>query len=435
MSPSTRAIHGAIDDHVRRSGIPYLHPSEPTVQLDLLGSPEMAAWQDAKAAFLWTEEGCWSELPQVYARYGTRATAALITAVREIEHAKGVVLADCGMQAIGLLADATLGPGHEVVLCEQVYNKTRTLLDWSTRRLGGKLTVVPDGDLDAIAAAITPKTRLLFVETFTNPLMRAQDIAGLVKLTEAARAAAPELLLVVDDTVASPWGPRTPLLAQGVDVVVASGTKAMGGQDTDLWGYVASRRLPLLNQVMDMAALRGGTLDWRRATALLASLPRAAEDHAKRCASASRIASFLEAHPQVEQVFHPSLPSHPDHEIVEAQYARPGSLMSFRVKDADEAATRHLCDVLATCTVVRYALSFDGPTTKVNHHPTVSEYFTPPPVLRKRGLNRLVRLAVGLEDPDDVIAALNWTLWHARDISQGDLEDWRTARRAALGLG
>ena len=85
MAPETRRLHDALDAHARRTGIPYLHPDEPTVQLDLLGSARTIAWQEAKAAFLFASEGCWSELPHLYARYGTTATAALIARLKTLE--------------------------------------------------------------------------------------------------------------------------------------------------------------------------------------------------------------------------------------------------------------------------------------------------------------------------------------------------------------
>lgn len=435
MSSRTRDLHDSIDAHARRTGTPWLHPEEPTVQLDLLGSAQMIAWQEAKAACVWTEETCWSELPQVYARYGTGITGALLTRVRDLEHAAGALLVDSGMQAWGLLADALLAPGQHVVVGEQIYNKTRTLFEWNARRLGGEVTIVPDGDPTAFAEALRPTTRLLVVETFTNPLLRVQDIDALVALTRKARDTfAPELRLVVDDTVATPWGARRPLLTSGVDVVLASGTKALGGQDTDLWGYLASNHIPLLNSLMDMAAMRGGLLDWRRAHAILAHLDQAEIDHARRCTTATEIAAFLATHPRVSEVWHPSVPTHPDHKVYLDQYDRPGSLLSFRVHDLDEDGARRLADALATCTIVRYALSFDGLTTKVNHHRTVSEYFTPEPVLRRRGLDRLVRLAVGLEEAQDVIAALNWALWHGMGVTEEEIGAWQGGRRAGLGL-
>jgi cystathionine beta-lyase/cystathionine gamma-synthase len=144
------------------------------------------------------------------------------------------------------------------------------------------------------------------------------------------------------------------------------------------------------------------------------------------------VAAFLAQHPVVSEVFHPSLPDHPDAAAIAKHYVRPGSLLSFRVAGADEARTRHFADVLATCVIVRYALSFDGLASKVNHHQTVSEYFTPPPQLRRSGFDRLIRLAVGLEDAEDLIAALNWTLHHGDRVSTADLAEWQRARMANL---
>ncbi|MCA9624769.1 MAG: PLP-dependent transferase, partial [Myxococcales bacterium] len=313
--------------------------------------------------------------------------------------------------------------------------KARTYLEHIAQRLGGEVTVVDDGDLAGLAAAIRPETVLVFAETFTNPLVRAQDPRALAEVVAEGRALAKGLRLVVDDTIATPWAFAEPLLAQGVDVVVASGTKALAGQDRDMWGYVASDDLDFANQVMDLLAMRGGTLDWRRAEAILAGLELAERRHAERCATASAVAAFLARHPKVEAVMHPSLPDHPDAAAIAASYRRPGSLLAFRLRDADEAATSLFCDALATCLVVRYALSFDGLATKVNHHKTVSEYFTPPERLAQSGLDRLVRLAVGQEDAADLIACLNWALHHGRHLDRAALDAWRDARRADLGLG
>lgn len=442
MSPATRAIHAGIDEHARRSGMPYLHPDEPTVQLDLLGSAQVIAWQEAKAAFLFASDGCWSELPHLYARYGTTATAALIGKLKTLEHATSALVCDSGMQATALVFDALMEPfdyaqgkpGSHAVLMRQVYNKTRTYLEWLAARVGGTVTVVDDGDAAALAAAITPDTRLVFAETFTNPLVRAQDFDRLRRVIDDARQMAPGLHLVLDTTIASPWAFKVPPLANGVDVVVASGTKSLGGNDRDMWGYVATNESRFANSVMDLMAMRGGILDWRRAAAILESFDAAGDAHARRSASASRVAAFLAAHPKISEVFHPSLPGHVDAPAIATQYVRPGSLLSFRVTGADEARTQHLADVLATCIIVRYALSFDGLATKVNHHRTVSEYFTAPEQLKRNGFDRLIRLALGMEDADDVIAVLNWTLHHGDAVSARDVATWQQQRAGVLGV-
>jgi cystathionine gamma-synthase len=274
----------------------------------------------------------------------------------------------------------------------------------------------------------------VFAETFTNPLVRAQDFDMLRGVIERRRGEAPALKLVLDTTIASPWAFKTPPLENGVDVVIASGTKSLGGNDRDLWGYLATNDTQFANAVMDLMAMRGGILDWRRALAVLASFDSASRWHAQRSATASTIAAFLAKHPQVSEVFHPSLPDHPDANAIAKHYQRHGSLLSFRVKGADEERTRHFADVLATTVVVRYALSFDGLSTKVNHHRTVSEYFTTPEQLKRNGFDRLIRLAVGLEDADDLIAALNWTLHHGAGVSAQEIDAWQRQRATALGI-
>ena len=434
MSARTRQLHDSLDAHARRSGVPYLHPDDPTVQLDLFGSARAIAWQEGKAAFMFAGEGCWSELPHLYARYGTTATGALISRLRALEHAGAALVCDSGMQATALVFDVLLEPGRHAVLMRQVYNKTRSYLEWLAGRVGATITIVDDGDRNQLAAAITPDTAFVFAETFTNPLTRAQDLGMLREVISEARRRAPGLRLIIDSTIATPWAFSTALLDQGVDVVLASGTKALGGTDRDLWGYAATNDTHLATSIMDLLALRGGILDWRRAQAVLETWDDAGPAHAQRSATATRVAAFLASHPRVDEVHHPSLPSHPDASAIARHYIRHGSLLSFRIDSADEDRTRHFADVLATTIVVRYALSFDGLTTKVNHHQTVSEYFTAKPQLLRNGFDRLVRLAIGLEDADDLIAAINWALHHADRVTAADLEAWQHARIESLGV-
>ena len=197
MSASTRALHEAIDAHARRTGIPYLHPDEPTVQLDLFGSTQTVAWQEGKAAFLFGGDGCWSELPHLYARYGTTATAALLERLKTLERARAVLVCDSGMQATALVFDVLMTPGSHAVLMRHVYNKTRSYLSWLADRLGGSITIVDDGDHEAIVKAIRPETRLIFAETFTNPLVRAQDFDAISRVMIRGRRIAPSLCVLL----------------------------------------------------------------------------------------------------------------------------------------------------------------------------------------------------------------------------------------------
>ncbi|MBL8136095.1 MAG: hypothetical protein JNL48_05690, partial [Acidobacteria bacterium] len=110
MAPATRALHDALDAHARQSGVPYLHPDEPTVQQDLFGSARVIAWQEGKAAFLFAAEGCWSELPPLYARYGTGPTGALIARLKTLEGAGASLVCDSGMQATEIVFDTLMTP-------------------------------------------------------------------------------------------------------------------------------------------------------------------------------------------------------------------------------------------------------------------------------------------------------------------------------------
>jgi cystathionine beta-lyase/cystathionine gamma-synthase len=340
------------------------------------------------------------------------------------------------MQACALLFDILLKPESHAILMRQVYNKTRTYLEWLAAQLGGTVSIVNDGDTAALEATIRENTTLIFAETYTNPLTRAVDPVALGKLVSRERVRkARDLRLIVDDTIASPWSLKRPLLDyEGVDFVVASGTKSLSGQDRDLWGYVASNHVDTLNALMDLQAMRGGILDWRRAEVILEGLTQGKTNFERRCHAATRVAAFLDRHPRAVDVHHPSLPDHPDRGVIDSYYKLPGSLLSFRVRDASEDRVKHVADVLATCVVPRYALSFDGLTTKVNHHLTVSEYFTPVEELQRGGIDRLVRLGVGLEEPDDVIACLNWALWQYDNISPDDVRRWQGERARDLGI-
>ncbi len=404
MGEATRTLHEGVN-----ANAPWLHPERRTIQRDLGGPQGGIDWQLGKARFVCEGKGTWSRLPHLYALYGTEGTTALIDRLCALEHASCGFVVDCGMQAVALVTETLMQRDTHVIAMRQVYNTTRAFLDFTAKRIGATLTLVDDGDLAALDAALRPDTRFIFAETYTNPLGRAQDISALV-----ARARRVGARLVVDSTIATPWGIRTPLLDQGVDVVIGSMTKALGGQDAALGGYIATNESAVANQIMDLISMRGGILDDDRARRVLGNLDNAERMHARRCETAAKVAAFLAAHPKVERVFHPSLPDHPDAAVIRRDYVRTGSLLAFRVRDVDEAGHGRIADALASCGVLRYALSFDGLVTKINHHKAVSEYFTPDEVVARLGIQRLVRLGIGIEDADDLIACLNWTLHQAR---------------------
>ncbi len=434
MDPSTAALHDAIDQNIRSLRRGFLSPDGESVTVDLLGSARMVKWQERKAASTFLSSSCWSELPQVYGRYGGESSRDLVKRVKALERAQAAVVVDSGMGAAAVLCDALLEAGDHVIAARSLYNKTKAYLAWLEKRMGITWTVLDDGDVEGFLDRVTGRTRLVLVEIFTNPLMRAFDPGRLAAAALAGRERNPGLRLVVDNTIVSPWGVATPLLEQGVDFVVASGTKALDGRDRNLWGYAASNRVSELNTCMDILAMRGGILDEARCRSVLSGLDRARGNFEARCRGASEVARFLSRHPAVGEVFHPSLPQHPDRDVVDRCFSLGGSLVSFRLRNADDAATRHFCDVLAMTGLVRYALSFDGLVSKVNHHRTVSEYFTAEAEVERLGVSRLVRFAMGVEAPSDVIASLDWALSSYLRITEAEVLAWQRDRARALGI-
>ena len=420
--PETRALHDAIDG---AGDLGQLNPQTPSIMGDMLGSKHVIAWQEAKVASLFMQAHCWGTLPPLYGRYGTTQTAALIDTLQKAEAAKAVLVTDCGMQAVALTFDVLVEPNATIVCMRQVYNKGKSYLNRLCERLNSKLLLVDESDPNALLDALSSQTCLVFAETYSNPLLYAQDIHTLV---QSVRDKAPKAKLVVDSTIASPWGMKRPLVEMGVDCVVASGSKSLGGQDADLCGYIATNDIALANDIMDLMAMRGGILDWRRASTVHEHFEESKRAHAQRCTSAIEVADFLAKHPAIETVNHPSRPEHPQATVIAEQYQRTASLMSFRLNDASEDDTKHFCDVLAMTECVRYATSFDGLVTKINHHRSVSEYFTPPDVLAKIGIHRLARLAIGLEHPKDIVDALNWALANHRRITVDQVEAWQAER-------
>lgn len=434
MTAATRKLHEAVDARIRRHRCAFLHPDGESVPTDLLGSQAMVDWQEEKARRSFLGEACWSDLPPLYARYGSESSRRLIGRVKSLENATSVVLTESGMQACALVTDVLFEPGTEAVVARGSYNKTKTYLKRLAERQGGQVKLVEDASLPELERTLTDKTRIVFVETYSNPLMRAVDVPGLVERIARARSRNPGLRLIVDNTIATPWATRKPLLDWGVDFVVASGTKALDGRDRNLWGYIASHRAREMNDVMDLQAMRGGILDWRRAEDIDSGLDEARGRFERRCETATEVATFLERHPLVLEVHHPSLANHRDRAVVRRDYRLPGSLLSFRLQNADENWTRHFCDVLAMTRVPRYATSFDGLVTKVNHHRSVSEYFTPEKELRDMGVDRLVRLGIGLEAAEDLIDCLEWALLNFRRISAERVASWQSERRRELRL-
>ena len=261
MSTATRELHAALDEHARATGVAWLHPTRPTIQRDLSARPTSSRGNKPRPTSCSPAKAHGRSYRTLCALRHARHHA-VDHRLRALEGARCAVVTDSGMQALALVADVLVTAGARGIVMRQIYNKTRTFFEWSARRAGATITLVDDGDLDALRAAITPATRFILAETFTNPLTRAQDVPAL-------RASSPPPL---PDRAArhrlhhrDAMGLRRTLLARGASIVTGSLTKALGGQDIALGGYVATDDAELGNAIMDLLAMRGGILDDERA--------------------------------------------------------------------------------------------------------------------------------------------------------------------------
>lgn len=201
MDPATVELHESIDANIRRCGRGYLSGEGESVTADLLGSARVQWWQERKAAATFLGEFCWSKLPLVYGRYGGESVRELARQVEALEHARAAVVTHSGMGAAALLFDALLEPGDHVVVVRGVYNKTKACLAWMERRMGIEVTLVDDDGVDGLLDRVTPRTRIVMVEIFSNPLMRAFDPERLVAMAVRGRERSPRIRLVVDDKI------------------------------------------------------------------------------------------------------------------------------------------------------------------------------------------------------------------------------------------
>jgi cystathionine beta-lyase/cystathionine gamma-synthase len=306
-----------------------------------------------------------------------------------------------GMAAISTVLMSLTSAGAHVVAPREVYGGTYGLLTTVLNRFGVTATFVDSTDLDAVRAAIRPETTVLWGETLANPTMSVADLPGLSAISREAG-----LTFVVDSTFASPAVCRP--LEHGVDVVVHSATKYMGGH-SDATGGVAVGRADLMAKVRHDRIDLGGMLAPDEAFLLhrgLATLPLRVDRH---CRSALVVAAALAEHPQVVRVDHPGLPTHRDHALAGKLFdaGRYGGVVTVTPEGGREAGMA-LCDRLR---LVATATSLAGTHSKVSHIATTTHRQLDDAALAAAGIGPgAVRISVGLEDPEDLVADLEQAL-------------------------
>lgn len=332
-----------------------------------------------------------------YSRSANPTRTALEQNLAALEGGRNAFAFASGMAAEDCLLRTLLLPGDHVVIPDDAYGGTFRLFSRVVERWGVEWSVADTGDPGAVRAAIRERTKAVWVETPSNPLLGISDIAALAEVAHSAGAQ-----LVVDNTFASPYLQQP--IAHGADVVVHSTTKYMGGHSDVVGGALVVNDAELAGEIAfhqnAMGAVAGPFDAWlvlRGAKTLSVRMER-------HSANASRVADMLAAHPDVTHVYYPGLAGHPGHEIAAKQMRAFGGMVSFRVSGGEEAATR-VCDRTRLFTLGE---SLGGVESLIEHPGRMTHASAAGSQLEVPG--DLVRLSVGIESVDDLLTDLRQAL-------------------------
>ncbi|MFJ9993650.1 trans-sulfuration enzyme family protein [Pseudomonas putida] len=331
-----------------------------------------------------------------YSRVSNPTRHAYETCVAALEEGVGAVACASGVSATATVLELLPKDAHVVVM-NGVYGGTfRLMEDYRAHTSGLTTTYVDLNDLDAVAAAIRPNTKMIWLESPTNPLLHLVDIKPLCDLARERG-----ILTCIDNTFCSPWNQQP--ITLGVDLVMHSASKYIGGHSDLTGGVVVAGNHELLARLRKISMAVGaiqGPFDCYLALRGLKTLDVRME---RQSANALRVAQYLEQHPQVEQVFYPGLASHPQHALCQRQMRTGGAVVALRVK-GDRAAVNRLVEALS---IFVLADSLGGVESMINHSWTMSHNSLSPEQKGVMGISEnLVRLSMGIEDYRDLIEDL-----------------------------
>jgi cystathionine beta-lyase len=317
------------------------------------------------------------------------ALAALDGGEHGLAFASGMAAIDCVLRL--------LKPGDEVISTDDLYGGSYRIMTKVYEPLGIKFTFVPMGDLRAVQEKVSAQTKLIWVETPTNPLLNIIDIAGVAAIAKAAGA-----LLAVDNTFSTPYLQEP--LSLGADIVVYSLTKYMGGHSDVVMGALVFNGDQLLKDLSFYQNACGGTPGPQDCFLVLRGLKTLHLRMQRHCENGRAVAEYLRQHPKVEKVFWPGFETHPNHAVAARQMRDFGGMISFVLKgDKQEDAIA----VLEKFQLFTLAESLGGVESLSGHPATMTHASIPAEQRRKAGLSdSLIRLSVGIEDAEDLIEDL-----------------------------
>jgi methionine-gamma-lyase len=333
----------------------------------------------------------------IYTRMANPTVQACERAVAVLEGGFGGLGCGSGMAAIHTTFAALLGAGDHAVCSAIVYGPTQTLLATVMSRFGIESTYVDTSDLDAVRKAMRPNTKLVFVETPGNPVLSLSDLAAIAEIAHAGGAK-----LAVDNTFMSPVLQKP--LSLGADVVVHSMTKFLNGHADVVAGMIVGKTEEEYRSFRKILNQLGGVIDPFNSFLVSRGIKTLAIRMERHCASAENVARYLEKHPKVAKVNYPWLESHPHHALAKKQMKGGGGVVSFELAGGIEAG-KTLMNSLHLCTL---AVSLGGVETLIEHPASMTHASMGAAARARAGIPEgLVRISVGIEDADEIIADLD----------------------------
>jgi len=341
----------------------------------------------------------------IYTRLGNPNHVVVEEKVADLEGAEAAVATASGMGAISAALLTLLSSGDHIVSGRVLYGCTFALLSHGLTRFGIEVDFVDTRDTEAVERAIRPNTKLVFLETPTNPNLEITDIGAVCEIVHRRGA-----LVMVDNTFCTPYLQRP--IELGADIVVHSATKYLNGHGDVVAGFVVGRR-DFIDQVRDVGVkdLTGSVLGPFEAFLLLRGMKTLSYRMDAHCANALRVAEFLERHDQIQKVIYPGLASHRQHELAARQMRGPGGIVSFEVVGGHDAAVQ----VIDHVRMIAIAVSLGDIESLIQHPASMTHSAYSAEERAKAGISDgLVRVSVGLEDPEDIITDLDRALRAAK---------------------
>jgi methionine-gamma-lyase len=336
----------------------------------------------------------------IYTRIGNPTTTALEVNVAQLENGFGATAMSSGMGSVSTVYMALLNAGDHIVSTDSVYGPSRVLMEKHLSRFGVQSTYVDTTDLENLRKALKPNTRMIYVESPSNPAMQVTDLEAVAKIAHVCGAA-----LVVDNTFASPCLQKP--LDLGADVVLHSVTKFINGHADVVGGIVVSKTEELHKKIRSMMIMMGCNMDPHQAYLVSRGLKTLALRVERAQENAQKVAQWLESHAKVEWVRYIGLPSHPQHELSKRQMSGFGSMLAFELKGGLEAGRI----VMDSVHLAGLAVSLGGVETLISHPASMTHAGMARPDRQAAGItDGLVRLSVGIEDVEDIILDLGQAL-------------------------